>query len=332
MQTRRGFTLIELLVVIAIIAVLIALLLPAVQQAREAARRTQCKNNLKQMGLALHNYHDVHSTFPIGSNATGTNEWGQSFWVGLLPFLDQAPLFNAWTSNGQYTGYLDHASSSASNGALVSGKGFPAINCPSDPQKSLTRVQVKVPGGAAISSYVGVAGAVGNFGTYTDSQSTANPTTCAGNVACGPVNTAGFFICLKVTRMRDLTDGTTNVIAIGEQSDYLFDTVANTRFEGRSGGGESGLGYTMGSSGTTPGAERQFSLTSVNFPIGQKNFPNKAGVPGNGSSNLPIQSAHVGGAQVLLGDGSVRFLSANMNYDTLRALCVRDDGQTLGEF
>ena len=96
-KRQKGFTLIELLVVIAIIAVLIALLLPAVQQAREAARRTQCKNNLKQIGLALHNYHDTFSQFPSGfgvtaRNSSGGERWGHSQWVTLLPYVDQAPL------------------------------------------------------------------------------------------------------------------------------------------------------------------------------------------------------------------------------------------------
>src|SRR6188768_3739919 len=100
-RSRRAFTLIELLVVIAIIAILIALLLPAVQQAREAARRTQCKNNLKQLGLALHNYHDIYQRFPrsFGNQSvdgSGNERWGHSQWVGLLPFFDQAPLYNQW--------------------------------------------------------------------------------------------------------------------------------------------------------------------------------------------------------------------------------------------
>jgi prepilin-type N-terminal cleavage/methylation domain-containing protein len=96
MSRRRGFTLIELLVVIAIIAILIALLLPAVQQAREAARRTQCKNNLKQIGLALHNYHDAHDCFPFGWGGTrpATGSPGYSAISQLLPFFDQAPLYN----------------------------------------------------------------------------------------------------------------------------------------------------------------------------------------------------------------------------------------------
>ena len=89
---QRGFTLIELLVVIAIIAVLVALLLPAVQQAREAARRSACKNNLKQIGLALHNYHDTYNSLPLGVRNDQGNRWGMSWFVGILPYVDQAPL------------------------------------------------------------------------------------------------------------------------------------------------------------------------------------------------------------------------------------------------
>ena len=111
-QTRRhrsrGFTLIELLVVIAIIAVLIALLLPAVQQAREAARRSQCKNNLKQLGLALHNYHDVHNTLPYGywsrEGTVGVTKNRDSWFQRILPFVDQVALFNSYEKlNPEYS-------------------------------------------------------------------------------------------------------------------------------------------------------------------------------------------------------------------------------------
>src|ERR1700679_1710963 len=102
---RPGFTLIELLVVIAIIAVLIALLLPAVQQARESARRTQCKNNLKQLGLALAHYHDSTQKFPCGASGA-SGGWGHSFWVPILPYIDQAALYNQWNFNFANDGWL----------------------------------------------------------------------------------------------------------------------------------------------------------------------------------------------------------------------------------
>ena len=105
MQTmrRKAFTLIELLVVIAIIAVLIALLLPAVQQAREAARRSQCKNNLKQIGLGYHNYHDTFLMFPTASGQTNSG-WAHSQWVSMLPFMDGAPMYKKWDFGGPEEG------------------------------------------------------------------------------------------------------------------------------------------------------------------------------------------------------------------------------------
>ena len=127
-RTRRGFTLIELLVVIAIIAILIALLLPAVQQAREAARRTQCKNNLKQLGLALHNYHDVHRCFPFGHE--GTTKSFSAFSM-LLPYLEQANVYNQIDFNVP----ISHANNA---GPLLIE--LPALRCPSDMANALPSI------------------------------------------------------------------------------------------------------------------------------------------------------------------------------------------------
>jgi len=156
---RNGFTLIELLVVIAIIAILIALLLPAVQQAREAARRSTCKNNMKQLGLAMHNYHDVYTTFPIGSRLHYLRPHNWRF--AILPYLDQAPLFNIAPA----------ASFNAAPGAntvsdLMDGLFLPVYECPSSPQ-TLSQYN-----GTSIKSqshdYVGIMGSIDDPAGRTD--------------------------------------------------------------------------------------------------------------------------------------------------------------------
>src|SRR6056297_1010615 len=137
-RRQRGFTLIELLVVIAIIAVLVALLLPAVQQAREAARRSACKNNLKQWGLAFHNYHDTYNTLPIGGNGQMPG-WGVSFYPGLLPFVDQAPLYNQLIFAGTHAGWTGGGGGTGQNvnGPAVRGVVMEVMLCPSSPYDKL---------------------------------------------------------------------------------------------------------------------------------------------------------------------------------------------------
>ena len=193
----RGFTLIELLVVIAIIAILIALLLPAVQQAREAARRTQCRNNLKQLGLALHNYHDVYNTFPPnGANAPSEGpscggRFNQSWltWSGmamLLPYLEQANIYNQINFSNQWNCNADYPANYAAARARI-----PAITCPSDPGSSIRYTADMSPTSYGFSA-----------GTNSDwSQSTVN---------------SGFATLWKGASIRDITDGTSNTIAMSE--------------------------------------------------------------------------------------------------------------------
>ena len=211
MQKRKGFTLIELLVVIAIIAILIALLLPAVQQAREAARRTQCNNNLKQIGLALHNYHDAHSVFP-NVNANSTLSGGSTF-VSILPHLDQANSYNLYDFNqGNSSPYNQQVVSQQIAAYLcpsaVLRRNVPDLGCPTESGRAHGTYAVNI-GSEAYNPYWSYYGnprpACNGAIVYTDSVS-------------------------RTTRMRDFTDGSTNTLMVGESAynlpDYLFSTAA----------------------------------------------------------------------------------------------------------
>jgi prepilin-type N-terminal cleavage/methylation domain-containing protein len=163
LKRRRGFTLIELLVVIAIIAILVALLLPAVQQAREAARRAQCKSNLKQWGLAFHNYHDIHSTLPQGAmtDVGGTVENRFPWNIHLLPQVDQAALYESFNQNEHYNDTTPATGFTASNRSRRQEK-FPAMHCPSARTRDQ---QPSTQSEGWTMHYYGVAGAKNNTAT-----------------------------------------------------------------------------------------------------------------------------------------------------------------------
>lgn len=206
----RAFTLIELLVVIAIIAILIALLLPAVQQAREAARRTTCKNNMKQLSLALHNYESTHGVFPIGVLGTSGNTAAANVlttWEAMiLPFLEQSSLYSQYNFNLRF----DHASN-----AVAVKSVLPMYLCPSQPQSSLVN------------------------GLY-------GPSHYAGNAGTIPGANDGLLYPLSNVRMRDLTDGTSNTIASGEIAFEFGGWARGAINAGGGGGGGSGQGFARG--------------------------------------------------------------------------------------
>lgn len=201
---RTGFTLIELLVVIAIIAVLIALLLPAVQQAREAARRSQCKNNLKQIGLALHNYHDVYNSFPVGSIGGARHSWA----LAILPMIDQQNIYNQLTLGPVDSGYPQGINRDVLN------RFVPAfVWCPSS---STSRINVRTDTTQrfATGSYVGIGGACTSA---TDSADPTGQGRCvAGTQGYGCAN--GTLVPNRVMRSRDVTDGLSNTLMVGESS------------------------------------------------------------------------------------------------------------------
>ncbi|SFH83207.1 DUF1559 domain-containing protein [Planctomicrobium piriforme] len=352
---RRGFTLIELLVVIAIIAILIALLLPAVQQAREAARRSQCKNNLKQLGLAMHNYHDVFNRFPPGyvdmTTGSTTSTYGSWAWSAmLLPYLDQAPVYNLLRvgTNGVDTCFLD----TAAGGKLAALQNpLAAMMCPSDnvpptntaydTTNSINRTFNGSPGTAvASSSYVAVSN---NWSLSPNKGSTFSSV----DGATGPT---GAFFRNSNTTMRDLTDGSSNTIFIGERAWKVKNTdpVSATAIvlpgnppAGATLAGPASPTYissaTVGGGQTTRPAYAFYGLSNaLGDATTRINEANTAFVGSSGFS-----SYHTGGGQFLLGDGSVRMIGENVAHvlssgvesnSTFELLIAIRDAQPMGEF
>ncbi len=303
-KPERGFTLIELLVVIAIIAILIALLLPAVQQAREAARRTQCKNNLKQLGLALHNYHDVHKTFPPSvifdpaGTLTGPTD-GRSWLFQLLPFFENANLYHA----------ADDSVSTDQD--PVSSARLTSLACPSDPNSNTV---ISFGQDMGTTNYLGNGShrGIGSSQFYYE---------------CGPVAdlTSGTIIRRGV-RMRDITDGTSNTFLAGERG-------VVTRFGGYGMWNYGTLGCSSGHGDTVMTHDIwEFATNNggLNY-IGGFRPPESFRQPA-GDDIFHWWSFHAGGGQFLLADGSARFVSYNTDYGTMDALHQRSDGQVIGEF
>lgn len=276
-RRRPGFTLIELLVVIAIIAVLIALLLPAVQQAREAARRSQCKNNLKQFGLAIHNYHDSLNVFPVGY----LDNRGWTFQDYILPYVDQGPLYQKFDFS--YNQHCDYNNLPTN----VYSTKVPVYSCPSDPRASnVCDASIWGPFGLYVEgSYFGVWG-----------NAIANPNGMFYSTAAGPA-----------VRMRDVTDGTSNTIMVGERG-------VPTALD---------YGWILCAYGTGQQGEGD-NLLSTAVGLGP-------GLP-DGNHNLHFWSYHVGGAHFTLADGSVRFLSNNIDFKTFQNLSTKTGGEVISAF
>ncbi|HEY0983467.1 DUF1559 domain-containing protein [Schlesneria sp. T3-172] len=322
-KTNRGFTLIELLVVIAIIAVLIALLLPAVQQAREAARRTQCKNNLKQIGLALHNYHDTYNTFPPG----GIGMFHYSWLVSILPQMEQSNVFNRidWNDQG-YPGGV--------NIAMLNNWTPDFLWCASS---SASRVNVRpdFPTKVATTSYIGISGAATNAIDPTDPTGMGRCIAGGQGYACAN----GMLVANTVSRMRDASDGLTNTIIVGEQSAMGTTGVGGTPIEIRSSaewGAWIGPGATVappqpGGVYTWAAGPWSRNTTTTRYPVGHNTLADGSGGNHRDGTNTAIHSAHTGGAHVLRGDGGTVFLSNSMDWTVFRNTCIRDDGQVMGE-
>lgn len=301
---RRGFTLIELLVVIAIIAILVALLLPAVQQAREAARRSSCKNNIKQLGLALHNYHDTHRMFPInwGVDFTVNNGTPQATWIMyILPFIEESALYDTLNFNVDMS---DPANNAASLTKIET------IMCPSDALNGKGLLPNRSNGGGtrAITNYKAVAG---NNWAWGDHPGVSCISCKRYSGSTNGIDQGNGFICRQTgrsaptTTIADITDGTSNSFAVGEALPGSCDHNWWFWFNGVTG------------------------VTGV--PLNYYHPPGKY-TGGDWGRNYNFASEHIGGAQFGLADGSVRFISENIDYQTYRGLGSISGGETIGEF
>lgn len=321
-----GFTLIELLVVIAIIAILIALLLPAVQQAREAARRTQCKNNLKQLGLALHNYHDVFLTFPIGNLYAGTKTSNGWSWIAyILPYIELTNDYDQLdfsyadpAGSGRCSEFMGRTETNNPSVTWTWKQVKPILNCPSDPNggrifsgKTGSGDYEIDNGTMAVANYLGVSGRTLNWDCGMGSLWSI---TSPDGIPCQ--NTSGYegvFYNNSRVRIQDIPDGTSNTAMVGERGQNQSLTY---------GWPLCGRGYPPLYSGRKDHILEMFTFS--------KGVPDDN--PDSGPSNQKYWSWHPGGAQFLLADGSVHFLSYNINNATYQALGTRKGGEILGEF
>lgn len=356
-RTSRGFTLIELLVVIAIIGVLVALLLPAVQQAREAARRTQCKNNLKQIGLAMHNYHDGYGRFPIpclSNLATGSGIGGlgtSSVWsLTILPFMDQGNVYNNYDFNWSFYEPVN-------NKAVITP--IASYICPSTPRhpqgatNSIPSAPVSFSGGL-ITATVGVqgAGAIDYVATtrvrreflrivYNDTSINEDRDGWAKGFLLSPNPAlASQQVIGNGGKIADIVDGTSNTMIIGELvgRNTLFrngvgvptsDTEA--LWQSAWGGGawadpNNGVWELSGRSydGGGPGVDR--GPCGINCSNARSRYTSAFQYAAG------LYSFHSGGAQALMGDGAVRFLSQNIAALSLAGIISRAGSEVFADF
>lgn len=340
-SNHRGFTLIELLVVIAIIGVLVALLLPAIQQAREAARRSQCKNNLKQIGLALHNYHDTNRTLPPGwisgntsVSATGTRGWGWG--TMILPFLDQNPLYQQLSMltgqnmTGAALGFNAFLPTMVAPNILQTPLAM--FKCPSDPGTEILTVSAAAPlsnGYSITSTPAAVTTMFGrsNYPGVMGARLMIGPPPTIPTVGNGYGN--GAFSQNSMQKFRTFIDGLSNSFLVGER-----------RSPGTIGS------HWVGGDGIWAGIGDEVSFQGIALHVGDCAYGNKLNfkstVAPTLTSSIPYSgfgSAHPGGAHFLLGDGSVRFISEtiaqgpmNTVGSTYQNLATITDGIPLGDF
>lgn len=365
-RRRSGFTLIELLVVIAIIAILVSLLLPAVQQAREAARRSQCNNNLKQIGLAIHNFHDAQGYIPglaiCGTGPEDTNPGMQNIWnafrhlppsIWLLPYVDQANVWNQFNIHLTGTDNVTPGTPGGPTNFALTSKLLPVFLCPSMPE----------PINPCFPGYASYGWCRGNFEVHSPPQAGDNggSSSYSYSKADGVFNTSfdnGFTVAqapalvAKHTadptwweeqskfkcRFRDITDGLSNTIAAGELhhilQGYLAPKINNVAVSPPvASTGFTAWGADDGdyfNEGTT-----NVKMNTVSGPYYARSMVGNVSALQDVAQNGPMysfRSVHAGGCNFLLSDGAVRFINQSINMSTYKALGSKNGNEVVGEF
>ena len=357
MLPRPAFSLTELLVALSILAVLIALLVPAVQKMRAAASRFECENNLKQIGAALHGYHDVYNRFPpggardqipFGTSGTAGSGWGASWLAYILPYMEQGSLYGRLEFSGG-SGWNNPVNALVISNVVIDGYRCPASLLP------LT-CDSPTPDGNAFhvmaANYVGIAGA----------DTAALPTekrveSGSSTVASGRLSAGGVLFPNSQIATHHILDGTSNTFLVSEQAAFLTSQNGDRLAWSAS----SPYGWLIGAGGTgTPpnygcmGDNRAFNVATIRYLINHKSgwtVPEEgcdlgglggsagpagigasSGVSANGGQNIPLNSTHEGGVNVLLCDGSVRFVSSATPLPVLGMLATRDDGLVIPDY
>ncbi len=324
---RSAFTLVELLVVIAIIGVMVGLLLPAVQAAREAARRMQCGNNLKQIGLAMHNYHDTHRRLPPGTR--GGSTWAQAgikdgtnWRISILPFLEQTAIYDQLDFAGSFGGG-NTAETAYLGNEVLRGWVFPGYRCPSSALPLYPQTYQNTSGGTGSFNnqgngmgihYVGIMGAAPAF-----SWTQSGYRDCGQGWSCDQ----GMMTMNEAMSLASATDGTSNTILISEQSGQVRQTDLTSNYYGGWHGARNN--HKLGD--TTCTDHWQTGTTCIRQPPNSQ--LDDAGNRLPYRNNTTVNSFHPGGIQVVLADASVQFISNSIDFQTFKALAIRNDGRVV---
>jgi len=314
-----GFTLVELLVVIAIIGILVGLLLPAVQMAREAANRTACASNLKQIGIALQSYHLEANTFPAGGTGCVHGYYGSSWWISVLPWLEENSLYDRYDKTGresgrtyQSTGWIlfpDDFAANGNNFKVLNGITLPIAKCPSSPIPAIYNYRKQFHFFNA--DYVAISG----------SASRPMADLRGGIYAVGIISGSGVLTPKAWIRTKHISDGTSKTMMVGEQSDYCYTATGEPAYCRSS----CLHGFSMSIANSFPNEDnRTFNMATIRYRISKDaSLQNSHGC----GANSPLQSPHPGGVHVLMADGNLQFLHENTSVRLLHDMADRDDGE-----